>query len=119
MSFQEQSPEQARRPPTNGFKPGVSGNPYGKASKAQQRAMVLARAGELAEPLGGYEGLNSVEKILLEQAAELTLSKPRRHDQRLRTANIVNRILRDVLRRHGPLDKGPLSLRERLAAGGP
>src|SRR5262249_6840907 len=102
-----QSPQQTRRPPpTNGFKPGVSGNPFGKASKAQQRAMLLARAAELAEPLGGLQGLDGIERILIEHAAELTLSKPRRHDQRLRTANIVNRILRDVLRRHGPVGKG-------------
>jgi hypothetical protein len=112
-----QSPSQSRRPPpTNGFKPGVSGNPFGKASKAQQRAMVLARATELAEPLGGYENLNALEKTLLEQAATLTLSKPRRHDLRLRTANIVNRIVRDVMRRHGPVGKGGSDLGSLLGA---
>jgi hypothetical protein len=95
-----QSPQQTRRPPpTNGFKPGVSGNPYGKLSRTAQRALVQARAHELAEELGGYESLSAIEKTLIERAAELTLSKPRRHDQRIRTANIVNRILRDVLRR--------------------
>jgi hypothetical protein len=68
------------------------------------------RAAELAEPLGGLENLNAIERTLIERAAELTLSKPRRHDQRLRTANIVNRILRDVLRRHGPAPKSAPSL---------
>ena len=112
-----QSPQQSRRsPPTNGFKKGASGNVYGKASKAQQRAMLLARATELAEPLGGFENLNAIERTLIERAAELTLSKPRRHDQRLRTANIVNRILRDVLRRHKPVGSNRVSpLRDYLA----
>jgi hypothetical protein len=80
----------------------VSGNPFGKLSRTTQRALVLGCASELAQELGGYESLSAIEKTLIERAAELTLSKPRRHDQRIRTANIVNRILRDVLRRHTP-----------------
>jgi hypothetical protein len=98
-----QSLEQTRRPPpTNGFKPGASGNPFGKLSRTAQRALVLGRANELAQELGGYENLSAIERTLIEKAAELTLSKPRRHDQRIRTANIVNRILRDILRRRTP-----------------
>jgi hypothetical protein len=99
-----QSTEQSRRPPpTNGFKPGVSGNPFGKLSRTAQRALVQARSYELAQELGGFDTLSAIEKTLIERAAELTLSKPRRHDHRLRTANVVNRILRDILaRRRSP-----------------
>jgi hypothetical protein len=77
---------------------------------------VLAKARELAEPIGGFENLNSIERTLIERAAELTLSKPRRHDERVRTANIVNRILRDVLRRRGPVGKGGSDLGSLLGA---
>jgi hypothetical protein len=94
----------------------VSGNSFGSLSRAKQRALVQARAHELSVELGGYENLTAVEKILIDQAATLTLSKPRRHDQRLRTANIVNRILRDILRRHGPVSSNPVPpLRDYLA----
>jgi hypothetical protein len=76
---------------------------------------VDAKAVELAEPLGGLVSLNSIERTLIFNAAELTLSRPRRHDERVRTANIVNRILRDVLLRHKPAQK-PAGLRDYLAS---
>ena len=98
-----QSEQQSSQRPWWQFKPGQSGNPAGKQSVAAHRATVLAKAHKLAEPLGGFENLNAIEQTLIERAADLALTRPRRHDERVRTANIVNRILRDVLRRHGPV----------------
>jgi hypothetical protein len=94
----EQAPHQARVP--HRFKPGNPGRP----TVAEKRARILARATEFALPLGGLERLDAIERTLIEQAAELSLRRPRRQDELVRTANIVNRILRDVLRRHKPAD---------------
>lgn len=113
----DQMPDQetAQRYP-NRYRPGQSGNPAGRPSRTQRRALLLGRATELAEPLGGLENLNAIERTLIEHAAELTLSRPRRHDERVATANIVNRILRDVLRRHAPVGNGGSDLGSLLGA---
>jgi hypothetical protein len=94
--------QQASQPGHKGFVKGRSGNPRGRLSFAARQALVLARARELAEELGGYDSLSPIEKTLIERAADLSLGKPRRYDQRIRRDNLISRILRDVLRRHGP-----------------
>jgi hypothetical protein len=98
----------------NRYRPGESGNLAGRPSELQRRALVEAKAHELAQELGGFNSLTAIEKTLIERAAELSLGKPRRYDERVRTANIVNRILRDVLRRHRP-ERKTLELRDYLA----
>jgi hypothetical protein len=47
----------------------------------------------------------------------LLLRKPRRYDECVRRDNLVSRILRDLVRRHGPVSGNSMSpLRERLVA---
>jgi hypothetical protein len=98
-----------------GFLPGRSGNPRGRTTAAEKRAHILALARQYAEPIGGLDSIPAVERELLLRAAELAQYRPQRFDQRLRAANIINRIIRDVLRRHKPA-KVKTALRERLTA---
>jgi hypothetical protein len=92
---------------TNGrFRPGESANPSGRPSRAQRRALILAKAHELAEPIGGFENLNSIERELIQQAAEMLRRRPRNQVERVKISNLVSRILRDALRRHRS-DKSP------------
>jgi hypothetical protein len=77
---------------------------------------VLAKAHQLAGPIGGFDKLNTIEQELLLRAAELSLSKPRAYEMRVRTNNLIARILRDALRRHTPPGKpGRRGLRDYLA----
>jgi hypothetical protein len=46
----------------------------------------------------------------------LALCRPRRHDERVRTGNLLNRILRDLVKRHGPVGKGGSDLGSLLGA---
>ena len=98
--------QQASRPGHKGFLPGRSGNPRGRLSAAQRRALVLAKAHELARPIGGFDRLNAIEQELLMRAADLLQLKPRIYEQRVRRDNLVSRILRDALRRHQSNQKG-------------
>jgi hypothetical protein len=110
--------QQASQPGHKGFLPGRSGNPRGRLSAAQRRALVLAKAHELAQPIGGFDQLNTIEQELILRAAELLQLKPRGYEQRVRRDNLVSRILRDALRQHESDGSNPTSpLRERLAAG--
>jgi hypothetical protein len=117
MTEQTQLQETAGRY-SNRYRPGQSGNLAGRPSRAHQRARIAAKAAEFAEPFGGLARVNAVERTLLEKAAELALTKPRTHSERVRTGNLLNRILRDVFKRCGPADSGnPKPLRDRLATG--
>jgi hypothetical protein len=118
MNDQTQAQETAGRYP-NRYRPGQSGNLAGRPSAAQRRARVLAEAHRLAQPLGrDFESLDSITQTLLLRCADLLLRKPRRYDECVRRDNLVSRILRDVLRRHGPVWGNSTSpLRERLAVG--
>jgi len=98
------------------FQPGVSGNPSGKPSQGEQRARLLAKAAELAAPLGGYDALNAIERTLIEEAAALQLSKPKRNDERLRRANVTSRIMRDLIKRRGMNGKASAPAGGRLDA---
>jgi len=100
------SEQQASRSGHKGFLPGRSGNPRGRLSAAQRHALVLAKAHELAQPIGGFGKLNSIEQELLMRAADLLQLKPRVYEQRVRRDNLVSRILRDALRRHQSNQKG-------------
>jgi hypothetical protein len=118
MTEQTQLQETAGRYP-NRYRPGQSGNLAGRPSRAQQRALVLAKAHELAQELGGYERLSPIERTLIERAADLLCKRPRRYDECVRRDNLVSRILRDVLLRHRPADgrNSQKPLRDRLVVG--
>jgi hypothetical protein len=77
------------------FPPGVSGNPEGK-SKAARRARQDAIIARWAEPFGGTAALKPVEIDLLRQAADLTMSRPTRTEDRVRVSNAVSKILAQV-----------------------
>jgi hypothetical protein len=104
MTEQTQAQEPAGRYP-NRYRPGQSGNLAGRPSRAQQRALVLAKAHELAEAVGGYSGLSSIERTLIDRAADLLCKRPRRYDECVRRDNLVSRILRDIQNRHKPSGK--------------
>src|SRR6516164_403331 len=53
--------QQASRPGHKGFLPGRSGNPRGRLSAAERRRLVLAKAHALAQPIGGFDALNTIE----------------------------------------------------------
>jgi hypothetical protein len=99
----------------NRYRPGESGNPAGRPSEVQRRALVDAKAHELALELGGFDALTAIEKTLITRAAELNVGKPRRYDERIRVANITARIIRDILARHKPAKAKPAGLHEYLA----
>jgi hypothetical protein len=118
MVDQTQAQEAVRRYP-NRYPKGVSGNLAGRPSHAEKRARAIALAHQYAEPIGGWLSLPASSQDLLMRAAELAQYRPARYDQRLRAANVCNRIIRDVYHRHKPAGGNSASpLRERLAAGG-
>lgn len=94
----EQSARQ-RRP--YGFQPGVSGNPRGRMSAAERRALIEAKAAELASEFGGMSRLSAGSRALIEQAATLLLKRPRNGEDHVRLSNSVARLLGAVARRHG------------------
>jgi hypothetical protein len=102
----------------NRYRPGEpSANPRGRPSVAEKRARATALAHQYAEPIGGFEALPASSQDLLMRAAELAQYRPQRYDQRLRAANVCNRIIRDVYRRHQSPGGNTKSLRDRLAIG--
>jgi hypothetical protein len=110
----EQTGPSGRYP--NRFPKGVSGNPRGRPSYAQRKAMVLAKAHEYGASVGGFANLPVIEQDLLLQAAQMSLTHPHRHEARIKQANILNRILRDIqLRRiYATRQINPLRQRSRL-----
>jgi hypothetical protein len=83
------------------YKPGQSGNPAGSLSKAAKRARVLARAEELAQEFGGLDKLTPVDRLLVEQAAALSMKEPRAYEHIVRHANSINRLLSAVRAHNG------------------
>jgi hypothetical protein len=67
--------------------PGNSGRP----SAAMKRAMIDAKARELAE--GAFDRLSKRDRELLLQAADLLISRPRNGEDKVRRANAVSRLL--------------------------
>ena len=106
-----QSRDQGRWPP------GVSGNPAGAPTKAEREAKLAARVDELAAVFGGLEALNALERERLRLAAEMLLARPRNNEDRVRSTNLADRLLRwlehSVLRRRG---RGP---GRRIGTAGP
>jgi hypothetical protein len=99
MQGMEQAPEQS----STRFRPGQSGNPFGRLSNAARQERINAKARELAVELGGWAALSPVDRVMLEQASELLLRRPRSAEDRVRHANAVQRLLATVVKRRGRL----------------
>jgi hypothetical protein len=93
MQDAEQAGEQSRRLGNPSWTPGVSQNPAGRESKAQRRERIERIVAGWCEPFGGPSILQPAEYALLRTAAELTLHRPRRHEDAVRYANTISRIL--------------------------
>src|SRR5262249_19838399 len=78
------------------YKPGVSGHPAGKESKAARTARRDAIMTAWAQPHGGLAVLTPAELELLRIAAELSMCRPRNAEDRVRHANSISRILAQV-----------------------
>jgi hypothetical protein len=81
----------------NRFKPGQSGNPRGRPTRAKIRARIEEHARLLAEEYGGWSGLTEIERTMLIQTATLLWSRPTTAYDRVRAANAIARCL-DSLR---------------------
>jgi uncharacterized protein DUF5681 len=97
----QQSPNQLPDQTPWRFKPGQSGNPAGRPSRAEREARVAAKARELATEFGGIDRLSVVDRVLIEQAAALLVRKPHSAEDAVRCANAVGRLLSAVERRRG------------------
>jgi hypothetical protein len=73
------------------FPPGVSGNPAGKMTAAERRARLDRMVEDWVAELGGRVG--SAERMLLRRAAELSLVRPHRNEDHVRTANTISKLL--------------------------
>ena len=70
---------------------GVSGNPRGSESAAARRARVAAKVEVWVKELGGKVGV--LERDLLQRAAEMSLLRPRRHEDLVRVTNTISKLL--------------------------
>jgi hypothetical protein len=85
-------PHPARNPTgRGGFQPGISGNPAGSESAAARRARVAAKVETWVQELGDKVG--AVERDLLQRAAEMSLLRPRRHEDLVRVTNTISKLL--------------------------
>jgi hypothetical protein len=81
------------------FVKGISGNPQGSISKAEQARRVAEMAESLAVEFGGLSALSPAERLLIEGAAELALMPIRRRPfveteaVRVRVRNSIQRSL--------------------------
>ncbi len=107
--------QQAQHQADGRFAPGASGNPLGRESRAAKLARRDARAAELAAEFGGLDALTAVERVMIQQAAELLLGNPRSAEDKVRYANTIARLLGAVRKRRGEREPH-VPLRERLAA---
>jgi hypothetical protein len=92
MQVDEQAGNQVR---VHGrWPPGVSGNPGGRTGRAAHRARIEAIIAAWVAPAGGVNRFNAAELSLLHTAAELTLTRSRIAEDKVRAANTVEKILR-------------------------
>jgi len=82
---------QAQRQADGRFPPGVSGNPDGRERIAQRRARIAAKVEGWVAELGGKVG--AAEREMLQRAAELSMHKPQRNEDAVRTANTISKLL--------------------------
>jgi hypothetical protein len=99
------------------FPPGVSGNPQGRISRAEQRARRDALVLELAGELGGIDALTPSARVLLTQCADLLMRKAATAEDHVRIVNSVDRILRSLRRQHAVKRDQHVPLRDRVGVG--
>jgi hypothetical protein len=88
------------------FPPGVSGNPGGKLSAAERRSRLDHMVEQWVAELGGRVG--TAERMLLRRAAELSLVRPHRNEDHVRTVNAVSRLLAQAgFRKNRPRRRQP------------
>src|SRR5262249_32603079 len=86
-------PIEQRGPGNPSWPKGVSGNPAGRESKVARTARIEKICKEWCAPFGGRGVLRPAELALLKTAAELSLHCPRRHEDVIRYANTISRIM--------------------------
>jgi hypothetical protein len=69
-----------------GSSEGRSGNPAGRETRAQRQARIDALAAELAQEFGGLAALTACDRVLIGQAAQLLLRRPKGHSDVVRVA---------------------------------
>ena len=79
----------------------VPGNP-GRPTAAERRTRIELIAKQLAAEYGGLESLTAVERLLVMQAAELSLRKPRNAEDHVRIINATQRALAKLGKRQKP-----------------
>jgi hypothetical protein len=79
----------------------VPGN-RGRPTAAERRARIEAIAEALAAEFGGLASLTAVERLLVMQAAELSLRKPRNAEDHVRIINATQRALAKLGKRYKP-----------------
>jgi hypothetical protein len=80
------------------------GNP-GRPTAAQRRARVEGIADKLAAEYGGLRALTAVERLLMLQAAELSLRRPLNCEDAVRIANATQRALAKLSNRKRAPDR--------------
>jgi hypothetical protein len=79
----------------------VPGN-RGRPTAAERRARIEGIAEALAAEYGGLASLTAVERLLVMQAAELSLRKPRNCEDHVRIINSTQRALAKLGKRQKP-----------------
>src|SRR6516165_2036056 len=95
-ALQAEKQDTEQRSKQRRWRPGQSGNPCGRESKASRLARREAIIARWAEPFGGIAALKPAELDLLHQAAELSLMRPRTVEDQVRVANTISKIMAQV-----------------------
>jgi hypothetical protein len=74
----------------------------GRPTAAERRARIESIAEQLAAEYGGLASLTAVERLLITQAAELSLRKPRNCEDHVRIINSTQRALAKLGKRQRP-----------------
>jgi hypothetical protein len=97
MAEMLQSAEQVpKQRPSHLWRPGQSGNPRGREGRAKRQARIDAIVAEWSGPFGGASSLKPAERDLLRHAAELSLSRPRNSEDKVRVVNAISKIMAQV-----------------------
>jgi hypothetical protein len=112
MQITEQRAKQGKRGNPS-WRPGVSGNPRGRASRRERHAKLMH---ELAAELGGLDALTVAERVTLSMAVDLMMRKVGSAEDHVRICNTVDRMLRSLRRTHAvKREAGPhVPLRDRI-----
>jgi hypothetical protein len=100
--------DQAAAPDTR-FRPGQSGNPQGAKSRKQRHAELLS---EIASDMGGVDMLSAGDRVMLNRAVDLLISRPSNADCRVRLISAAWRIIERIRTRRQPKEPVTPSLQE-------